>query len=1233
MRRVNTSGKVSDAGSITVLLFFGFFFIAVLVYGQHYDINTFSVDEGISQSEVHAVLPGSHGYLWIGTDGGGLDRYDGRNFTNYNTSNGLINNIVFDIMEDSNGNLWLATDGGLNKIDPNRRIFTQFTQLGEVGHKSIAMVREESPGVLWLALRTGGISRFDGTSYKNYSTRDGLADNNTFAVFPDGSGNIWIGTKKGVNVFNGSEFVSNLATRELVGTEIRDIIRDGNGYIWMATAEGAARYDGRELTIFTTRQGLSHNDVKAILEDSRGNLWFGTANGVSRLNSQGIFTGLNTEQGLSSQIIKDICEDREGNIWFATRNGLSQFKGETFTHISRADGLTDNFVFSFRQAPDGSMWLAAEGCIAIYRGSGQPLEVRTGGFAGQGAYPFYQDTDGSLWFGAGGKIVKYDGKKYSDFSRKIGFEDPGGAGVFKLFCIHRDRKGNLWFGTKWHGVIKYSESTNTITRLSTVDGLSHNCINAILEDRQGNLWFGTNNGLSIYRTETGTFSNVTTANGLNNKYVICIANGEGDYYWLGTYGGGITRYKPHRGGKPGKDNFETFTTQDGLKNDEIMSMIIDHRGNLWVGTNNGISALDVATYTRTGQKIIKNYSKEEGFTGIECNQNAVYMDRNNRLWFGTIKGAVIYDPAKDRVRVLEPATYITGLKLFLEERDWQNYPGVKLPISGLPTALELPHNLNHLTFEFIGINLTSPGRVKYRVKLDGFDDLWTSPQGDATYITYSNLPPGDYTFMVQASSNDSQWNVRGAQYGFTIIRPLWQQWWFLVSVILLVASMIYGVYLLRVQSLQRRQRELEELVQKRTLELKFEKEKVEQSNRELGQRVKERSHKLAIANKQLLRAQKMEAIGTLAGGVAHDLNNVLAGIVSYPELLLMKIPKNSPLRKYINTIKRSGEKAAAIVQDLLTLARRGIKIKEVVNLNQVVEEFLDSPEFEKIMTYHPEVTVETRLTEKASNTLGSPVHLSKTLMNLVANASEAMKNGGILSISTGVTELEKPVSGYHDVFPGKYVVIRVTDTGIGISSGDLERIFEPFYTKKEMGKSGTGLGMTVVWATVQDHDGYITVESREGEGTTFSLYFPATGQQPVIPKNTISARDLMGSLQKVLVVDDVEEQREAATMMLEELNYSAQSVSSGEEAVEYVKNQPVDLLVIDMLMPPGIDGLETFKRIKEMYPRQKAVIVSGYSETKEVKEAQRMGAGTYIKKPYSLEKLGLAVKNELKDNR
>lgn len=382
--------------------------------------------------------------------------------------------------------------------------------------------------------------------------------------------------------------------------------------------------------------------------------------------------------------------------------------------------------------------------------------------------------------------------------------------------------------------------------------------------------------------------------------------------------------------------------------------------------------------------------------------------------------------------------------------------------------------------------------------------------------------------------------------------------------------------------------------------------------------------------KKLENAQKMEFMGTIAGGVAHDLNNILSGIVSYPDLLLMQLPEDSSLKKPIQIIKKSGEKAAVIVQDLLTLARRGVACKEHVDLNDIVTQFLASPECMKIKSFHKKMTLKTDLANPLKPISGSSVHLSKTVMNLVSNAAEAMPDGGQIRIKTANIQAgEVVLQDVDGVNNCECVLLEIADTGSGISQEDMEKIFEPFYTKKVMGRSGTGLGLAVVWGTIMDHHGHIHVESDGKKGSRFQLYFPVSQDDAPLPDRSADEADYKGNGERILIVDDLDDQREIASNILFTLGYSVSAVSSGEDAISYLRKNTADLVILDMLMPPGMDGLETFKEILTIRPGQKAVIASGFAETDRVKKALDIGVGQFIRKPYNIKDVGMAIKKEL----
>ena len=340
---------------------------------------------------------------------------------------------------------------------------------------------------------------------------------------------------------------------------------------------------------------------------------------------------------------------------------------------------------------------------------------------------------------------------------------------------------------------------------------------------------------------------------------------------------------------------------------------------------------------------------------------------------------------------------------------------------------------------------------------------------------------------------------------------------------------------------------------------------------------------------KLRHAQKMEAVGTLAGGVAHDLSNILSAIVSYPDLMLMDTDPGSKMYEPLIKVKMAGLRAAAIVQDLLTLARRGVQFQEAININAIIQEFIDSSEFDNLKSNHPGINTIAQLAEHLPAIHGSGVHLVKSLTNIVMNAAEAMPDGGqILIITEFLTLKEK--SERNDCPAGEYVVVSIIDNGTGIPEEDIHRIFEPFYTNKVMGRSGTGLGMAIVWATMQDHKGYVDVQSTVGKGTIVRLFFPATKEahtpKQVVPK----IEELMGNGEAILVVEDENEHREIAYQMLTRLNYRVTAVRSAQEALDLVERESFQLVVLDMVLGVGMDGLALYRRMLTFNPTQKAVI-------------------------------------------
>ncbi len=419
------------------------------------------------------------------------------------------------------------------------------------------------------------------------------------------------------------------------------------------------------------------------------------------------------------------------------------------------------------------------------------------------------------------------------------------------------------------------------------------------------------------------------------------------------------------------------------------------------------------------------------------------------------------------------------------------------------------------------------------------------------------------------------------------------------------------------QALLDSQARLETQVEERTRELV-------EANAALRQEMESKEKLLA----RLHRLEKMEALGLMAGGVAHDLNNILAGVVSYPDLLLRELPADSPLRRPLQVIREAGERAAAVVADLLTVARGAVLEKKPVDFNSLVRDFLASPEYGKMKSRYPDIEVRLDVAPDLHHILCSPVHVRKVLMNLLMNSFEAMAGRGTVTIATE-NRRTGPGAGTASPGTGEWVCLRVADTGPGIAEKDRKRIFEPFYSTKIMGISGTGLGLAIVWNTMQDHGGTVEVDSND-QGTVFTLFFPVTRQRIEGPApEEEPGPDLQGEGEAILVVDDEPGQREIAAAMLDSLGYQVETAASGREALARLHGRPFDLVLLDMVMEPGMSGLATYRKMLAMVPGQKALIVSGFAEHHDIEAAQRLGAAGFLRKPYTLAQLGRAVREAL----
>lgn len=1192
-----------------------FLFIASISLSQELNFKNFDIENGLVQTQITSILEDSRGFIWFGTYGGGLSRFNGRNFETFDRIKGLTDEMVISVFEDKDKFIWVGTYSGVYKFDGNKFEYMDPALGFPKGEVWTIIGRNDEE--IWFSDTKKGIVVYDKGQILSMPELSGLSGKYVVSLFSEKNGTVWVGTNEGLMKYSNRKLEKIPITGITDNFQVSIVFKDSSERLWVGSQTHLFLKSGKEWREFTTRDGLLSNSIWAINESSDGLIRIGTKKGLSIYKGKK-FDTITENEGLINNFITSIIEDREKNIWIGTDGGISKeiswFPSKSYSTNS---GLKDNNVWSFFEDNDKNILISSDKGIDLISSNTGKIEKNKLAYSDRTFYPMFRDKDGLIWLCNNNKILLIKDNKiineYKDWAKEFSF----------FFDVFQDSSNRIWFATNSAGILLFENGK--FTQFSDEKIFKVKMITSIMEDGDNRIWFGSDKGIFIF--DGSNFKRPSGCGDPDKLYITKILRDKNGKFWIGTYNSGIFFVDPLAKTLI-VDKFEYPTS---LPERNILSMIFDNAGDLWAGTNVGFFKLDLDNYQFKNSGNSNYFSGNVGMKGVKCNENAIFKDSSGNLWIGTQKGAITFNPEKIRKFLPVPIIHITDVKLFLGDKNIGEFCSGFFSGTKIPKKLILPYNQNHISFKFIGITSAAPEKILYRWKLDSVDSDWSVPSSQRN-ITYSNLPSGNYMFYVKCSTNSQHWDVASASFGFSITSPFWRTGLFFYLLIFLVIFIFVLIYYLKSKSMKKKEEGLQKNIRERTEELIKEKKKVEMANRALEERVIERTKELEQKNIQLVQSQKLEIIGALAGGVAHDLNNILSGVVSYPDLLLKLIPEDSPNRRYIEIIKHSGEKAAEMVQDLLTLTRKGVMNKEPISINEIVKDFFNGPVFEKLKKNHSNISYTTNFFPGKTFIFGSSIHITKTIMNLVINASEALPIEGKIEISTNRCFLDRPLKGYDKINEGDYIVLSIKDTGIGIDEKDIANIFEPFFSKKRMGRSGTGLGMTVVWWTVKDHSGYIVVNSIKGKGTEFLLYFPASNHDEEKEK-PLDIKDMkphyFGRGEHILIVEDDDDNRHLAEEILSEFNYKVSSVSSGEDAVEFVLKEKVDLLILDMIMG-GMNGLETYIQILMHKGEQKAIITSGYSENEIVKETMKLGAGSYVKKPYLKMQLLQAVEAELR---
>lgn len=791
---------------------------------QLFNFRNYSLDDGLSQSEINCIFEGSRDYLWLGTSGGGLCRFDGREFKTYEAKDGLCGQIISAVAEDVNNTLIIGNqNGGLCKFNgsnfiPVEESYKKF----DTGPVKFIIIDDNENTIIG---KDNQILKYTSKQFEILPIKGDTLTHFTVNCFKkDNRDILWIGTNKGLLVIKNQTLLRVGDMEHISQSNITSLSEDIDGNIW--AIEDHFNFFKIKIT------GPSHYQVKvskidsivlpaeskinAIHFDQKNQLWITTQNkGIYKFFANELMT-FNQTNGLPVDNAKTIFEDRSGTLWFGTRGGgLVKFTNQAFTYFDNLEGFREKDIFSINTDKKGNIWIGTS-LHGIYRYDGKRVSnvTQSSGIGQAEVRSIYTDRKGNVWIGTSKGLVKYDGSYHV-------LKIPDCEDIRALF---EDGNGNIWIGTRGHSVFIYNGKD--FKQLSSKDGLVNDNVYSFVQDKNGRVWIGTGNGVFVYN-DGKIIRHYGTVEGLCNSYAGCMTLDKFGTIWVGT-DNCVARFNG--------TSFKSITTNEGLTSGTVYLINTDNYGNIWVGTNKG---LDKITLNNKGEvQSIRNYGNDEGFKGIECNSRATCIDKDGSLWFGTIKGAIKFDLKEELIRKPEmPSLHITNLKLFYAPVNWKKYSDTLSEWFNLPLHLKLAHNENHLTFDFAAISKTFPEHIKYSFKLEGFDLEW-SPFGELTSTTYSNLSPGIYRFLVKAVSKEGIISSKPAVFDFEIKAPFWTTWWFMILCVIGIVAAIYLYNEYRKKKHELYLERLERIIKQRTAEIIKQRDENEILLKEVHHRVK-----------------------------------------------------------------------------------------------------------------------------------------------------------------------------------------------------------------------------------------------------------------------------------------------------------------------------------------------------------------------------------------------------------